>query len=186
MVQIAAIAATVIIIAIIAWAWSRKQGAGRSGVPVEAFAHVVEEQARQTEALRSAVEGLSEVVHQIRMLLETRRSLFPSPVAGCRRRTMPDPALSQALKEAFASAPAGTVILDTLEIWHPTFNEPIRVVRDTPTSPPGWKLVPPRWRQTGDLRRAGFRVLAAAGGYRSGAGNHRHPRQCRQRHHRCP
>ena len=43
---------------------------------------------------------------------------------------MPDPALSQALKEAFASAPAGTVILDTLEIWHPTFDEPIRVVRD--------------------------------------------------------
>jgi hypothetical protein len=64
---------TVIIIAIIAWAWSRKQGApDASGVPVEAFAHVVEEQARQTEALRSAVEGLSEVVHQIRMLLETR------------------------------------------------------------------------------------------------------------------
>ena len=43
---------------------------------------------------------------------------------------MPDPALSQALKEAFASAPAGTVVLDTLEIWHPTFDEPIRVVRD--------------------------------------------------------
>ncbi len=43
---------------------------------------------------------------------------------------MPDPALSQALKEAFASAPSGTVILDTLEIWHPSFTEPIRVVRD--------------------------------------------------------
>lgn len=73
MVQIAAIAATVIIIAIIAWAWSRKRDAQEpSGVPVEAFAHVVEEQARQTEALRSAVEGLSEIVHQIRLLLEAR------------------------------------------------------------------------------------------------------------------
>ena len=72
-VQIAAIAATVIIIAIIAWAWSRRRDAQESsGVPVEAFAHVVEEQARQTEALRSAVEGLSEIVHQIRLLLEAR------------------------------------------------------------------------------------------------------------------
>ena len=70
MVQVAAIVATVMIIAIIAWAWSRKKDA--SGVPVEAFAHVVEEQARQTEALRSAVEGLSEIVHQIRLLLEAR------------------------------------------------------------------------------------------------------------------
>jgi len=84
MVQIAAIAATVMIIAIIAWTWSRKQGASdASGVPIEAFAHVVEEQARQTEALRSAVEGLSEVVHQIRMLLETRTLCpFPSPRCG--------------------------------------------------------------------------------------------------------
>ena len=43
---------------------------------------------------------------------------------------MPDPSLSQALREAFASAPSDTVILDTLEIWHPSFTEPIRVVRD--------------------------------------------------------
>jgi hypothetical protein len=43
---------------------------------------------------------------------------------------MPDPALSQALREAFASAPSDTVILDTLELWHPSFAEPIRVVRD--------------------------------------------------------
>jgi len=43
---------------------------------------------------------------------------------------MPDPALSQALREAYAAAPADTVILHTLEIWHPTFTEPIRVVRD--------------------------------------------------------
>ncbi len=82
MVQIAAIAATVIIIAIIAWAWSRKQGApDASGVPVEAFAHVVEEQARQTEALRSAVEGLSEIVHEMRKLLAARTFCpFPSPM----------------------------------------------------------------------------------------------------------
>ncbi|CAA7615105.1 DUF1833 family protein [Magnetospirillum sp. SS-4] len=43
---------------------------------------------------------------------------------------MPDPRLSQALREAYAAAPADTVILHTLEIWHPTFTEPIRVVRD--------------------------------------------------------
>jgi hypothetical protein len=43
---------------------------------------------------------------------------------------MPDPALSQALREAYAAAPADTVILHTLEIWHPSFTEPIRVVRD--------------------------------------------------------
>lgn len=72
-VQIAAIAATVIVVAILAWAWSRKKAESEpTGIPVEAFAHVVEEQARQTEALRSAVEGLSEIVHQIRLLLEAR------------------------------------------------------------------------------------------------------------------
>jgi hypothetical protein len=72
-VQVAAIAATVIIVGIVAWAWSRRREQPEpSGVPVEAFAHVVEEQARQTEALRSAVEGLSEIVHQIRLLLEAR------------------------------------------------------------------------------------------------------------------
>ena len=43
---------------------------------------------------------------------------------------MPDPALSQALREAYAAAPADTVILHTLEIWHPSFEVPIRVVRD--------------------------------------------------------
>ncbi|CAA7615103.1 hypothetical protein [Magnetospirillum sp. SS-4] len=72
-VQIAAIIAVVIVVAILAWAWSRRRELPESsGVPVEAFAHVVEEQARQTEALRSAVEGLSEIVHQIRLLLEAR------------------------------------------------------------------------------------------------------------------
>ncbi|OAN45863.1 hypothetical protein A6A05_16660 [Magnetospirillum moscoviense] len=71
--QIAAIIAVVIVVAILAWAWSRRrEQPDSSGVPVEAFAHVVEEQARQTEALRSAVEGLSEIVHQIRLLLEAR------------------------------------------------------------------------------------------------------------------
>ncbi|OAN51582.1 hypothetical protein A6A05_01605 [Magnetospirillum moscoviense] len=69
-VQIAAIIAVVIVVAI---PWSRRrEQPDSSGVPVEAFAHVVEEQARQTEALRSAVEGLSEIVHQIRLLLEAR------------------------------------------------------------------------------------------------------------------
>lgn len=81
MVQVAAIVATVIIIAIIAWAWSRKTSRADTGIPIEAFAHVVEEQARQTEALRSAVEGLSEIVHEMRKLLAARTFCpFPSPM----------------------------------------------------------------------------------------------------------
>ena len=48
---------------------------------------------------------------------------------------MPDPALSAAIREAYASAPADVVVLHTLEIWHPAFVEdglasPIRVVRN--------------------------------------------------------
>jgi hypothetical protein len=91
-VQIAAIGATVIIAAIIAFAWVRK-GAKHAGggVPLEAFTHMVEEQSRQTESLRNAVDDL---------------------------------------REAYAAAPADTVILHTLEIWHPSFDQPIRVVRD--------------------------------------------------------
>jgi len=38
--------------------------------------------------------------------------------------------LSQALKEAYAAAPAGEVALNTIEIWHPSFTTPIRVVND--------------------------------------------------------
>lgn len=43
---------------------------------------------------------------------------------------MPDPNLSEAIKEAYASAPTDKVILHTLEIWHPNFTQPIYVVRD--------------------------------------------------------
>lgn len=43
---------------------------------------------------------------------------------------MPDPTLSQAIKEAYASAPADVVCYDTLEFDHPAFSEPIYVVRD--------------------------------------------------------
>lgn len=43
---------------------------------------------------------------------------------------MPDASLSQALEEAYASAPAGEVILHTLEFRHAAFSQPIRVVRD--------------------------------------------------------
>ena len=43
---------------------------------------------------------------------------------------MPDPALSAALREAYASAPAEEVVLHTLELRHPAFDLPIRVVRD--------------------------------------------------------
>lgn len=43
---------------------------------------------------------------------------------------MPDPALSAAIQEAYASAPVDQVIYHTLELWHPAFSTPIRVVRD--------------------------------------------------------
>lgn len=43
---------------------------------------------------------------------------------------MTDFTLEDALKEAYASAPSNEVILHTLEIRHPSFIEPIRVVRD--------------------------------------------------------
>lgn len=43
---------------------------------------------------------------------------------------MPDFTLEQALTEAYASAPASEVILHTLELRHPSFLAPIRVVRD--------------------------------------------------------
>lgn len=43
---------------------------------------------------------------------------------------MPDFTLSDALEEAYASAPSSEVVLHTLEIRHPDFTQPIRVVRD--------------------------------------------------------
>lgn len=43
---------------------------------------------------------------------------------------MPDSTLSEAIKEAYASAPADEIIYHTLEIWHPNFTQPIYVVRD--------------------------------------------------------
>lgn len=43
---------------------------------------------------------------------------------------MPDSTLSEALKEAYASAPVGLIIYHTLEIRHSSFTEPIRIVRD--------------------------------------------------------
>jgi len=44
---------------------------------------------------------------------------------------MPNPALSEAIKEAYAVAPTGVVLLDTLEFRHASFTEPLRVVRNT-------------------------------------------------------
>jgi len=44
---------------------------------------------------------------------------------------MPDSTLSQAIKEAFAAAPAGVIVYNTLEISHPAFSQPIYIVRDT-------------------------------------------------------
>lgn len=43
---------------------------------------------------------------------------------------MSDPTLSEAIKEAYASAPADAILYHTLEIWHPNFTAPIYVVRD--------------------------------------------------------
>jgi len=43
---------------------------------------------------------------------------------------MPDSALTEALQEAYASAPKGVIIHPTLELRHPNFSSPIRVVRD--------------------------------------------------------
>ena len=43
---------------------------------------------------------------------------------------MPDFTLEDALAEAYASAPSSEVILHTLEIRHPSFTTPVRVVRD--------------------------------------------------------
>lgn len=43
---------------------------------------------------------------------------------------MPDNTLSLAIREAYASAPAGTITYLTLEMWHPAFTAPVRVVRD--------------------------------------------------------
>lgn len=62
---------------------------------------------------------------------------------------MPDPALSEALAEAYATAPADQVVLHTLELRHPAFTAPIRVVRDhvgiearlEPTAPEGAVVV---------------------------------------------
>ncbi len=41
---------------------------------------------------------------------------------------MSDNSLSSALKEAYASAPVDVIIYSTLELWHPAFSIPIRVV----------------------------------------------------------
>ena len=43
---------------------------------------------------------------------------------------MSDTSLSDAIKEAYASAPAGVIIYHTLELRHSAFTTPIRVVRD--------------------------------------------------------
>ena len=43
---------------------------------------------------------------------------------------MPDSTLTQAIKEAYASAPSNIIIYHTIELWHPAFSAPIRVVRD--------------------------------------------------------
>lgn len=43
---------------------------------------------------------------------------------------MPDPTLSEAIREAYASAPVGVIVYHTLEFRHSTMSPPIRIVRD--------------------------------------------------------
>lgn len=43
---------------------------------------------------------------------------------------MTDTTLSEAIKEAYASAPAGVIIYHTLELRHAAFSSPVRLVRD--------------------------------------------------------
>lgn len=43
---------------------------------------------------------------------------------------MTDTSLSEAIREAYASAPDNVVLMHTLELLHPAFTQPIRVVRD--------------------------------------------------------
>ena len=50
--------------------------------------------------------------------------------AGRQRERVLQAGLTQAIREAYASAPSDTVVFHTLEIGHPAFSEPIRVVRD--------------------------------------------------------
>lgn len=45
--------------------------------------------------------------------------------------------LSQAIREAYASAPRDVVVIDTIELYHPTLAEPIRVVANHP-NPDRW------------------------------------------------
>lgn len=43
---------------------------------------------------------------------------------------MPDDTLSLAIREAYAHAPADDVVYQTLELWHPDFSVPVRVVHN--------------------------------------------------------
>ena len=43
---------------------------------------------------------------------------------------MPDPNLKQSLREAFAAVAEDAIVLHTIELHHPVFNAPVRVVRN--------------------------------------------------------
>jgi hypothetical protein len=43
---------------------------------------------------------------------------------------MPDPTLSAAIAEAYASNPVGYVIWETMELWHPSWSVPLYIVGD--------------------------------------------------------
>jgi hypothetical protein len=43
---------------------------------------------------------------------------------------MPDPTISEAIAEAYASNPVGSVIWETMELWHPAWTDPLYIVGD--------------------------------------------------------
>lgn len=61
------------------------------------------------------------------MVLRSRAGYVEQPVDPLPR---PGASLSDAIQEAYASAPCDVVILHTIELNHPAFEHPVRVVRD--------------------------------------------------------
>lgn len=57
-------------------------------------------------------------------------ALSPPSGHGVKPSSWRHPAFSEALAEAYAVAPSASIILHTLELWHPAFTLPVRLVRD--------------------------------------------------------
>ena len=76
---------------------------------------------------------------------------------------MPDSTLSQALKEAYAAAPTSQIVYHTLEIYHPAFTQPIRVVRDFVDLAATLEATAPRNASQTVTGNAAFDVVTGAG-----------------------